>query len=149
VLKGKLKKNCVENGDGVRLSVFISGCTRHCPECHNPEMWDFEYGDTLSVQEIIEELEKPQYQGISILGGEPLEPQNLVRLYPILRAVDRMKEDRDVWLYTGYKYEDIKCLLLLKYVDVVVDGAFEVNNKVNGRFFGSSNQNIIRIKKEI
>lgn len=145
MLRGKLKKNCVENGEGVRLSVFVAGCSRQCYNCHNPEFWDFEAGEELSEREIFDELAKKHYQGMTILGGEPLDPKNVDDVYALVNLSKFILPNKDIWLYTGYDYEEVKDNKVLRFVDVLVDGSYEESKKVNGEMYGSSNQNIIRL----
>jgi len=157
-----IKKTDVANGPGIRVSLFVSGCTHACKGCFNREAWDFKYG-----QEFTEETEKeilralaPDYiRGLSVLGGEPMEPQNRVTVLELLRKVKAAYPTKDIWCYTGYDYE--KDLLqwereeqtavvteLLGLIDVLVDGEF-VEEKKNLRlaFRGSENQRLIDMKK--
>ena len=150
----------IANGEGVRVSLFVSGCTHRCKGCFNPETWSFAAGEpfTEHTQDfIIEELSKPWIQGLSLLGGEPMEPENQRALMPFLRRVRAELPTKDVWCYTGCILEDD--LLkesrwrtevtdeMLSYIDVLVDGPFVESLKdVSLKFRGSSNQRILRLK---
>ena len=150
----------IANGEGVRVSLFVSGCTHRCKGCFNPETWSFAAGEpfTEHTQDfILEELSKPWIQGLSLLGGEPMEPENQRALMPFLRRVKAELPAKDVWCYTGCILEDD--LLkesrwrtevtdeMLSYIDVLVDGPFVESLKdVSLKFRGSSNQRILRLK---
>ena len=169
---GNIKFNDIANGPGVRVSLFVSGCRNHCPGCFNPETWDFNYGKEFTnktIMEIVNELNKPQYQGLTILGGDPLEPENIRCVADICGYVKYMLPDKDIWLYTGYiledKYKDymsksrltgksediitdIKMSKMCKFVDVIVDGPFIQEQKdISLQFRGSKNQRIIDMSK--
>ena len=148
------------NGSGMRVSVFVSGCTNHCKGCFNEETWDFSYGKpyTKEIEDcIIENLSMPFYKGLTILGGEPFEPCNQEALVTLIERVRRECPDKDIWMYTGFTYD--KDLLqggcsytnvtdkILDNIDVLVDGRFEEDLKdVSLVFKGSSNQRIIDMK---
>ena len=122
-----IKKVDIANGPGVRVSLFVSGCRNHCPGCFQPETWDFSYGEPFTKKtekEIIRALRPSWIQGLSILGGDPMEPENRKTLLPLLKRIRINHPDKDVWLYTGYIYEKIRDIELLKWVDVLVDGPF-------------------------
>lgn len=156
-----IKRCDVANGEGVRVSLFVSGCTHHCKECFNKEAWDFNYGKPFTEKEIdtIMEYLKPGYvAGLSLLGGEPMEPSNQEGILPLLRRVKETYPEKNIWCYTGYLFDkDILERMcqeseitkeIVSYLDIVVDGEFVVkqkNLKVN--FRGSDNQRIIDVKK--
>ena len=148
---GRIKKNDIANGPGVRVSLFVSGCRNHCPGCFNPETWDFNYGEPFTKKtekEIIKALRPSWIQGLSILGGDPMEPENQRALLPLLKRIKVMLPDKDVWLYTGYTYETVKNAEILKWIDVLVDGPFiEAEKDITLTFRGSQNQRIIPLKK--
>ena len=148
---GRIKKNDIANGPGVRVSLFVSGCRNHCPGCFNPETWDFNYGEPFTKKtekEIIKALRPSWIQGLSILGGDPMEPENQRALLPLLKRIKVMLPDKDVWLYTGYTYETVKNAEILKWIDVLVDGPFiEAEKDITLTFRGSRNQRIIPLKK--
>lgn len=151
-----IRADCA-NGPGVRISLFVSGCTNQCEGCFQPETWNFNYGPlyTTSIEDfIIEELSKPYYQGLTLLGGEPLEPENQPEVWQLIERVRREQPDRDIWLFTGFTYE--KDLLqgqrkytpytddILDNIDVLVDGKFIQRLKnIALRFRGSENQRLI------
>ncbi len=153
----------VANGEGVRVSVFVSGCNHHCKGCFNSQAWDFNYGkkfDDSCVQKILEELDNSYISGLSLLGGEPLEYINQKGLLPLLRQVKEKYPNKTIWCYTGFKFdEDVIGKMyntcdatreLLSYIDVIVDGKFEEEKKnLNLRFRGSSNQRIIDVQKSL
>lgn len=147
-----IKKTDIANGIGVRVSLFVSGCRNRCKGCFQPETWDFGYGTPFTEEtenEIMEALRPYWIQGLSILGGEPMEPENQAALLPFLRKVREELPDKDIWMYTGYLYETIADSPLLAYVDVLVDGPFVEAEKDAGlAFCGSRNQRIIRLRKE-
>lgn len=148
---GRIKKNDIANGPGVRVSLFVSGCRNHCPGCFNPETWDFNFGEPFTKKtekEIIKALRPSWIQGLSILGGDPMEPENQRTLLPLLKRIKVMLSDKDVWLYTGYTYEQIRDAEILKWIDVLVDGPFiEAEKDITLTFRGSRNQRIIPLKK--
>lgn len=146
-----IKKADIANGPGVRVSLFVSGCRNHCPGCFNPETWDFDYGEPFTKQteeELIMALRPSWIQGLSILGGDPMEPENQEALLPFLRRVKEELPEKDIWLYTGYCIEDVAGSLLLSYVDVLVDGPFiEAEKDISLAFRGSRNQRIIDLRE--
>ena len=158
-----IKKADVANGLGVRVSLFVSGCTHHCKNCFNREAWDFNYGKEFTEKEeerIINELDHPYVAGLSLLGGEPLELVNQKGLLPLLRKVKEKFPEKNIWCYSGYTFEkDILEKMcknweetpeLLSYIDVLVDGKFEEDKKdIKLRFRGSSNQRIIDVQKSL
>ena len=147
-----IKKTDIANGPGVRVSLFVSGCRNHCPGCFQPETWDFEYGDPFTKEteeELIAALRPSWIQGLSILGGDPMEPENQKALLPFLRKLKEELPEKDVWLYTGYLIEKVGTSPLLSYADVVVDGPFiEAEKDAGLAFRGSRNQRIIYLRGE-
>ena len=158
-----IKKADIANGTGVRVSVFVSGCNHHCKGCFNEEAWDFNYGKEFTQEEIdkvIEELDHPYVQGLSLLGGEPLERKNQQGLLPLVKKVKEKLPDKNIWCYTGFRFDkDVldnmyqnwdETKELIPYLDVVVDGKFEEDKKdLNLKFRGSSNQRVIDVKKTL
>ncbi len=144
-----IKKVDIANGPGVRVSLFVSGCRNRCPGCFNPETWDFGYGEPFTKKtekEIIKALRPSWIQGLSILGGDPMEPENQRALLPILKRIRAFLPEKDVWLYTGYRLESVSGSPLLRYVNVVVDGPFiEAEKDAGLAFRGSRNQRIIEV----
>ena len=147
-----IKKTDIANGPGVRVSLFVSGCRNHCPGCFQPETWDFAYGEPFTKateDEIIAALRPSWIQGLSILGGDPMEPENQEALLPFIRRVKEELPEKDIWLYTGYLLRQVGTSPLLSYVDVVVDGPFVEAEKDAGLAFrGSRNQRIIHLRGE-
>lgn len=143
----KIKSIDVANGPGVRVSLFVSGCRNHCKGCFQPETWDFHNGKPFTKKtekELLRALRPLWIQGLSILGGEPMEPENWPALVPFLKRIRLWLPEKDVWLYTGYTYGDVEGLSILKYVDVLVDGPFIREEKQAGLLFrGSSNQRLL------
>ena len=133
----------IADGEGVRTAMYVSGCRRHCPGCHNQVAWDFNYGEPFTSElqdKILKSLEPWYIAGLSVLGGEPFEPENAVELVPFLKRVRK-----SIWIYTGYMYEEIQKSALAKLADVIVDGAFLLEQRDAGLAFrGSRNQRIIR-----
>lgn len=159
----EIKECDIANGPGVRVTIFVSGCTHHCKGCFNEMTWDFQYGRQFDEQDIekILELMKPSYiAGLTLLGGEPMEYVNQQGLLPLLRSVKEKYPEKSIWCYTGYLYDkDIlqdfckkwqETRETLSYLDVVVDGEFvEEFKDISLRFRGSSNQRIIDVKKSM
>lgn len=147
---GRINKTDIANGPGVRVSLFVSGCRNRCKGCFNPEALDFNYGKRFTMRTIEEILEalKPDYiSGISILGGDPFEPENIIGVFELCTQVKEMFPDKTIWIYTGYRYEKLKSLEM-RYIDVLIDGSFiESQKDISLQFRGSKNQRIIDIKK--
>ena len=156
-----IKKTDVANGPGVRVSLFVSGCTHYCKGCFNSEAWDFAYGQPFTgdtAEEILDALAPSYIRGFSVLGGEPLEPANRDTVWELLQKVKETYPEKTIWLYTGYEYEkDLRrweaegeqtVTGILSLIDVLVDGEF-VEEKKNLRlsFRGSENQRLIDVKK--
>ena len=148
---GAIRTVDIANGPGVRVSLFVSGCRNRCPGCFQPETWDFGYGEPFTKEteeRIITALRPSWIQGLSILGGDPMEPENQKALLPFLRSVKAELPGKDIWLYTGYTYEQIKDAEILEWVDVIVDGPFVETQKDAGLAFrGSRNQRIIHLRE--
>ena len=153
----------VANGEGVRVSVFVSGCNHHCKGCFNQCAWDFNYGKKFTEkeeQQIIDYMNHDYISGLSLLGGEPLEPKNQEGLLPLVKKVKEKFPDKNIWCYTGFDFEkDVVGKMaknnettreLLKYIDIIVDGKFEEDKKdLKLQFRGSSNQKIVDVKKSL
>lgn len=144
---GKIKRYDISNGTGVRVSLFVSGCRNHCPGCFQPETWDFNFGDpfTKEIENILlDYLADESCEGLSVLGGDPMEPENQEALLPFLKRVKERFPQKDIWMYTGYLYEDLVNAPILKYVGVLVDGPFVESQKdLTLKFRGSRNQRLI------
>ena len=154
---GRIKKYDIANGEGVRISLFVSGCFRHCPGCFSPETWSFEYGQPFTKEteaEILESLKPDYIAGLSVIGGEPLESRS--ELAQFLRKVKTIFPNKTIWLFTGYTWSEIKMLMytdstvkeLLSYVDVLKAGPFDKEQAEAGLVFkGSKNQQLIDLNK--
>ena len=151
-----IKKVDVANGPGVRVSLFVSGCTHRCEGCFNPETWSFDFGfpfGEAEVEKILTFLAPDHIRGLSLLGGEPFEPDNQRAVLDLVRRVREQLPEKTIWCYTGYLYEDLAAnhmgthsRPLLEGLDVLVDGPFILEKKDLGlRFRGSSNQRIIDV----
>lgn len=158
-----IKKYDVANGVGVRVSLFVSGCTHRCKGCFNAEAWDFSYGKPYTEEteeEILDALDKDYIAGLSLLGGEPFEPQNQRALLPLLRKFRERYPQKDVWCYSGYTFDsDLQeggrahCEAtdeMLSMLDILVDGEFVEDLKdLKLRFRGSANQRIIDVPRTL
>lgn len=158
-----IKKYDISNGPGVRVSVFVSGCTHHCKGCFNEEAWDFQYGNPFTsetIYEIIEELGNSYYEGITFLGGEPFEYVNQKGLLELAKAVKEAYPNKTIWCFTGYLFDkDILGQMyekwpetreLLSLIDVLVDGKYiEELHSLGLRFKGSSNQRTILVQESL
>lgn len=157
-----IKNVDIANGPGVRVSLFVSGCPHRCDGCFNPEAWDFTYGSefTEKICDEVLALLRPDYVcGISLLGGEPLAPENQADVALLLRRIKMDYPDKSVWVYTGYLFEDLIAGEIgnanvvdeiMGYVDVLVDGPFIKSQKdLTIAFRGSSNQRLIDVKKSM
>ncbi len=160
---GALKKTDIANGPGVRVTLFVSGCTHHCKECFNPETWDFNYGEEFTdktVKEILQSMKPGYIRGITILGGEPFEPSNQEHVLKLIKQIKKEFPSKDVWMYSGYLFDEellkesrARCEYtdeLLSMVDVLVDGEFVIDKKnIMLKFRGSENQRIIDVKASL
>lgn len=154
-----IKYTDIANGPGVRVSLFVSGCTHHCEGCFNPEAWDFNYGRPFTDREetrILAALSPSYIKGLSLLGGEPFEPDNQRGLLPFLRRVRASLPNKSVWCYSGCTLEElmgIRCTYteeMLRMLDVLVDGEFvQAQKDPSLRFRGSANQRILDVPKSI
>jgi anaerobic ribonucleoside-triphosphate reductase activating protein len=146
----------IANGPGVRVSLFVSGCRNHCKGCFNPETWDFKYGQEFTAEtwyELKRLLDNPHVSGLSILGGDPFEPENRNTVEDICRAVKlRYDDTKDIWVWTGYDFltDGLIDLSVMKYIDVLVDGRFEESLKdLRLKWRGSINQRVIDVAKSV
>lgn len=154
----KIDPMSIVDGDGCRVTLFVSGCRNHCKGCFNPETWNFDYGQPyteITENEIIEACKKPYIAGLTVLGGEPMEKENQAEIYKLIANFKRTYPGKNVWLFTGYVYE--KDLLegqrqningltssLLEMVDILVDGPFILDQRdLNLKFRGSTNQRLL------
>lgn len=155
----------IANGEGVRVSLFVSGCTHHCKNCFNEVAWDFSYGEVFDEEiqkKILNELELDYIAGLSLLGGEPFEPQNQLALAPFVAKVKELYPTKPIWCYTGCILDEKKGVLkekhkntpvtkeLISMIDVLVDGPYvEELKDIRLKFRGSSNQRVIDVKKTL
>ena len=155
-----IRKVDVANGPGVRVSLFVSGCTHHCRECFNPETWDFHFGAPFGQEQIeliLSYLRPAHIKGLSLLGGEPFEPENQQAVLELVRRVREQYPEKTIWCYSGYLFEALSegkvgkySRQLLEQLDVLVDGPFVVERKnLALRFRGSDNQRIIRVQESL
>ncbi len=159
----EIKTTDIANGEGVRVSLFVSGCTRHCKNCFNKIAWDFDYGtpfDDAFQQKVLDALAPGYISGLSLLGGDPFEPANQRGLLPFVKTVKARFPQKNIWCYTGYTYENggirepqAQCEVtreLLSEIDVLVDGPFiEALKDIRLKFRGSSNQRVIDMKRTL
>lgn len=138
------------NGLGLRVVLWVSGCNHYCEGCHNQITWDCNSGlefDLEAERELFKYLCQSHIRGLTLSGGDPLYPANREKILELVKKVKKILPKKDIWLYTGFKYEDIESLEILNYVDYLVDGKFEIDKKDTSlEFKGSSNQNIYRLK---
>ena len=159
---GNIKKFDIADGIGVRVSLFVSGCTHHCEGCFQPETWNFDYGKPFTndtEEEIIDALSPDYIDGLTVLGGEPFEPQNQKVLLPFLKKVKELLPQKTIWAYSGYTFEELtnnsraRCEFtdeIISMLDVLVDGEFKSELKnISLKFRGSSNQRVIDVKKTL
>ena len=161
---GNIKNLDIANGEGIRVSLFVSGCTHHCKNCFNPETWDFNYGKPFTEEtenEILKMLEPAFVKGLTLLGGEPMDPHNQGALLNLLKKIkSKLKDTKNIWGFTGYIYD--KDLIpggraycehtpeLLSLIDVLIDGPFvESLKNISLKFRGSSNQRVINLKETL
>ncbi|MDO4617851.1 MAG: anaerobic ribonucleoside-triphosphate reductase activating protein [Lachnospiraceae bacterium] len=154
---GMIKNKDVANGAGVRITLFVSGCRNHCRGCFQPETWDFSYGEKFTEEterQILDLLEPSYIDGLTLLGGDPFEPENQRDLLPLIKRIKKRFPEKNIWAFTGYLYEDLIagakhpcCEMtqeILSLIDVLVDGPFiEEQKNLALRFRGSENQRLI------
>ena len=160
-----IKWTDIANGEGVRVSLFVSGCTHRCKNCFNEIAWDFSYGEPFTKEvedKILSALQSPFINGLSLLGGEPLEPSNQEVLYPFIQRVRQQYPEKNIWCYTGFVFDETTGELTAKHkntpvtkslislFDVLVDGPFVEDLKdIRLKFRGSSNQRVIDVQKTL
>jgi len=148
-----ITKEDMLNGDGLRVVLWVSGCEHACEGCQNPVTWDPEDGlvfDKAAENELFEQLEKDYISGITFTGGDPLYPSNRDEITRLTKEVKERFPKKSVWLYTGYLWEEIYCLPVVRYVDVIVDGRFILEQLDNTLYWkGSKNQRVIDVKQSL
>ncbi len=157
-----IKKTDIANGAGVRVSLFVSGCTHHCKNCFNPDTWDFGYGEpyTAETEQMLIESLRPSYiRGLTLLGGEPFEPANQRTLVQLLRRVRKELPEKNIWCYSGYTFEELtgssraRCEVtdeMLELLDVLVDGEYvDALRNIRLKFRGSENQRILEVQASL
>ena len=152
-----IKTDDMLNGDGLRVTCWVSGCSIRCFNCYNPQTWDFNSGIPFTddtMQEILYDLSKPYIKGLTLSGGHPLDPLNAPKVLEIVKRVKMVFPNKDIWIYSGYVWEDIikdeTLREILKYTDVLVDGAYvDELRDISLAFRGSSNQRIIDVPKSL
>lgn len=141
----------IVDGNGIRVSLFVSGCSHHCKGCHNPESWDAFNGKEFTdetVNKLLTLLDRDYVDGITITGGDPLMLGNRYEITKLCKLLKDKLPNKTIWLYTGYKYEEVETLEVFEYVDVLVDGKFKLDLRdVSLAFRGSSNQRVIDVQK--
>ena len=166
----KITKNDIANGPGMRVTLWVSGCSLHCKSCHNPQTWDFNTGksfDNVAQQELFDALNKSHVQGFTISGGHPLEPENINDVYNLLMSIKTKFPQKDIWLYTGYTLDILNFTTLKKGIspecihhnimnrilnmcDVVIDGPYiEEQRDITLPFCGSKNQRLIDVQETL
>lgn len=148
-----ITKDDMLNGDGLRVVLWVAGCSHCCKECHNPITWDPNGGlefDEAAKQEIFCELEKDYIHGITFSGGDPLHINNAFDVADLAKEIREKFPNKSIWLYTGGMWEDVKNMRVIPYLDVLIDGEFEVEKKdVNLHWVGSSNQRVIDVQRTL
>lgn len=143
-------KDDMLNGEGLRVTLFVAGCSHHCKNCQNPETWDKNSGikfDINAFKEIEEELNKEYISGITLSGGDPLFIENRETVTELCKHIKNKYPDKTIWVYTGYKYEEISDLEIMNYIDILVDGEYQDDKRdIELKWCGSTNQRIIDIK---
>ena len=146
-----IRKMDISNGPGVRVSIFMQGCSFHCKNCFNPETWDFEGGQEFTedtINKVLELSDKKEVKGLSILGGEPMHPANIEGTTKLAKAFKEKYPEKNIWAWSGFKYEDIKDNDVFNYIDVLVDGQYKDElHDPTLKWRGSSNQRVIDIKE--
>ena len=146
-----IRKMDISNGPGVRVSIFMQGCSFHCKNCFNQETWDFEGGQDFTedtINKVLELSDKKEVKGLSILGGEPMHPTNIEGTTKLAKAFKEKYPEKNIWAWSGFKYEDIKDNDVFNYIDVFVDGQYKDElHDPTLKWRGSSNQRVIDIKE--
>lgn len=141
------------NGDGLRVTLWVAGCEHHCAKCHNPFTWDIDGGipfDTAAMNELLDALNKDYISGLTLSGGDPMHPDNREEILRICDIVKQQFPQKNIWMYTGYRFDDIKASPILNYIDVLVDGQYiDTLKDVEARWVGSTNQRVISLQETL
>ena len=152
---GQLIEDCVSDGPGFRVSLYVSGCRNRCKGCHNPEGRNFNFGQEFTeatIDKIINLLNKEYISGLTLCGGEPMEPENQEVLIHLIKRVKERFPNKSIWCYTGYEWEDVKDSILNKYIDVMVVGPFVLKERditCDNLWRGSRNQRIVDVQRSL
>lgn len=152
-----IKHDDQTNGDGLRVTIFVSGCSHHCPECQNPQTWEFNSGIEFAddeLQEVMQELDKDYISGVTLSGGDPLFNPNVPNIIGLCEIIKQLYPNKTIWCYTGYSYEEVLNSdfrrPVLNYIDVLVDGEYKKDLRDTQLMWrGSSNQRVIDVKKSL
>ena len=152
-----IKKDDMNNGEGIRVTLFVSSCSHHCKNCHNPETWDSKSGklfDKLAEENLFNELQKDYIDGITFSGGDPLNVNNVKEVYGLCKKIKTTFSQKNIWCYTGFTFEeclqDEDKIKILNYIDILVDGKFIQDlADVNYKWAGSTNQRVIDVQKSL
>ena len=149
----KIRKMDISNGPGIRVSIFMQGCSFHCKDCFNSETWDFKAGKEFNdevINKVLDLASLPHIVGLSILGGEPMHPSDREGTIKLAKAFKKRYPNKDIWVWSGYLFDELKDIEGLSYIDTLVDGRF-VLEQANPtlKFRGSSNQRVIDVKKSL
>ena len=149
----KIRKMDISNGPGVRVSIFVQGCSFNCKNCFNPETHDFNKGKEFTydtINKLLELSDKEYINGLSILGGEPLHEFNILGTIKLAKAFKEKFPDKTIWVWTGFLFENVINKDIFKYIDVLVDGRFEIEHKdIRLKYCGSTNQRVIDIQQSL
>ena len=149
----KIRKMDISNGPGIRVSIFMQGCSFHCKDCFNSETWDFKAGKEFNddvINKVLDLASLPHIVGLSILGGEPMHPNNREGTIKLAKAFKKRYPDKDIWVWSGYLFDELKDIEGLSYIDTLVDGRFVIEQaNPTLKFRGSSNQRVIDVKKSL
>ena len=141
------------NGDGLRTVLWVAGCTHHCKGCHNPITWDIEGGlpfDEAAERELFDKIAPDYISGVTFSGGDPLHPQNREKITELAKKCKKLFPEKTVWLYTGFTFDEIKNLEIVKYCDVIVDGEFILEQRdPKLHWKGSANQRVIDVRETL
>ena len=148
-----ITKDDMLNGDGLRVVLWVAGCSHHCKGCQNPITWDPDGGipfEQKDKEEIFEQLNQSYIEGITFSGGDPLHEKNIREVTELAKEIKKKYPDKTIWLYTGYRWEEVKTLEIIKYLDVMVDGRFDLASRdVTLQWKGSPNQRVIDVQKTL